>query len=160
MALADLIAAGSDSWVAVRLFDGVGLGDIWTDIQRQFPLEGVRTLEAALNRGFAAFQAGRAFQTAEGTDRLLASEVPRPTAGGQPWRYAVLAEFGPVGQPSNDARWIFVTNPESLTRGALGEIATQLAQEMAAGLRQPAARYASLQAKEVKSINIAMASRL
>ena len=76
-----LLQHGSTAYVAGLFRSGLGSQDVWARLNDRFRLATSRTLEAAFNRGVAAFEAANRLDALPGPGRLLARDFPPGAAG-------------------------------------------------------------------------------
>jgi hypothetical protein len=128
--LGQLVAVGSDAFVARRLELGEDITDIRVALRREFPEASEQTVYAAYFRGAQAFQAGALFSALADDQRIPASEVPRPLEGRLNWRYAVRLQFGTSQGGVEDYRYAYLNEPASITAGEVRTWAESVAQSM------------------------------
>lgn len=131
MALAQLIAAGVNLFVARRITWGWTADVIVGALRREYPLESGATLRAAYARGTRAHAAGALFDRAPPGHRMLASEIPPPTAAGRPWRYSVIVQYQHIDSGEIIWRSIYPEFASSPTRQEVADRSQVLAEALA-----------------------------
>jgi hypothetical protein len=133
MPLADMVLAGSDFIGSQVAESGGGIGDILTRFSHLFPQESSGSLNAAARRAYDAWQAAQSFEDYASDRALRAGEVPPPIQGNLGWRYSAIALYGPPGEEADEARYMYLTSPGSLTRGEVEAYFDSLADELLEG---------------------------